>query len=175
MNKYLLEAFDAYPYDLVQTIESLDYALSYDEDCAHTWCLYGRLYAEQFQEYAKAIDYFETALQKDFQSVRVYPYYITTLLSNEDYEKAKKAIDFASGLKGIQKNRILYLKAIYFEYLEDYKQALSTLKESEKYSFNEEFKELLEETEKRIKAKEKPTKPENKGKEKVIKKTKKKK
>jgi hypothetical protein len=35
------------------------------------------------------------------------------LLNNEDYEEAKKLIDYAEKIKGIDKSRILYRKAIF--------------------------------------------------------------
>ncbi|MBP6238275.1 MAG: hypothetical protein KA270_13100 [Saprospiraceae bacterium] len=47
IDRYLVKALDAYPYNLEEAIESLDYALSGDNNNAATLCLYGRVYAEQ--------------------------------------------------------------------------------------------------------------------------------
>ena len=49
IDRYLVKAIDAYPYNLEEAIESLDYALSGDNNNAATLCLYGRVYAEQLQ------------------------------------------------------------------------------------------------------------------------------
>ncbi|CAG0906289.1 unnamed protein product, partial [Darwinula stevensoni] len=62
-------ALDAYPYNLEEAIESLDYALSGDNNNAATLCLYGRVYAEQLQDYATAKTYFQDALAADIKAV----------------------------------------------------------------------------------------------------------
>lgn len=160
MNKYLIEAMDSYPYDLTQTVESLEYALSYDDRCPHALCLYGRVYAEQLQEYDKAIDYFEEALQSNLYAIKVYPYYIQTLLQNEAYDKALKAIDFAMKIKGMDKGKILFAKALCFERQMDYETALKCLVESEIHSFDDDFKDLLAEVKQRIENKKSPKKSE---------------
>ena len=54
IDKYLFQALDNYPYSLEETVESLDYALSYDEKNTVALCLYGRLYAEQLKHYETA-------------------------------------------------------------------------------------------------------------------------
>lgn len=56
------------------------------------------------------------------------------LLNNEDYEEANKLIDYASKIKGIDKSRILYRKAIFFEKQEKFKKALKTLEKAKKNS-----------------------------------------
>lgn len=150
MNKYLMEALDSYPYDLTQTLESLEYALSYDAECAYSLCLYGRLYEEQLYDYNTAIYYYEQALKSDIYAVVVYPHFISALLKNEEYEKARKAIDFALKVKGIDKRQIIFLKAKLFEHLKKYEKALKTLKESEVYTFDNDHLDSLKETRTRI-------------------------
>ena len=51
IDKYLFQALDNYPYSLEETIESLDYALSYDSKNTTALCLYGRIQTEQLQNY----------------------------------------------------------------------------------------------------------------------------
>jgi uncharacterized protein YfaS (alpha-2-macroglobulin family) len=46
IDKYLFQALDNYPYSLQETVESLDYALSYDEKNTTALCLYARIEAE---------------------------------------------------------------------------------------------------------------------------------
>jgi hypothetical protein len=45
-DKYFLKAFDAFDYDMEELVESLDYALSHDEEHAPTLCLLGRTHGE---------------------------------------------------------------------------------------------------------------------------------
>lgn len=40
-DKYIFQALDAYPYNLEETVESLNYALSYDDKNAVALCLMG--------------------------------------------------------------------------------------------------------------------------------------
>ena len=158
MNKYLIEALDSYPYDITQTLESLEYALSYDGECAYGLCLYGRIYEEQLNDYTTAIHYYEQALRSDVYSIVVYPHLISALLKNEDYQKAKKAIDFALKVKGMDKRQIIFLKARMFEHTKKYSKALKALKESEEYTFDNDYQECLNATRTRILEKNKSRK-----------------
>ena len=62
VDKYLFQALDNYPYSLEETIESLDYALSYNNKNVMALCLYGRVQSEQLQDYEAAKVYFQEAL-----------------------------------------------------------------------------------------------------------------
>ena len=95
IDKYLFQALDNYPYWLEGTIESLDYALSYDDKNTTALCLYGRIHAEQLQDYEGAKNYFQQAISIDIHALEVYPYYIETLLSHEAYIKEVKLFGFA--------------------------------------------------------------------------------
>ena len=50
IDRYLCKAIDAYPYNLEDVIENLEYALSSDNNNAATLCLYGSVYAEQLHD-----------------------------------------------------------------------------------------------------------------------------
>jgi len=95
LNNYVLKAMDAYPYDLEETVENLNYALSYENHNAYALYLMGRLQAEQFGDYEKAKYYFAEALANKMDFIKVYPKYILVLIWNHDYEEAQKLIDFA--------------------------------------------------------------------------------
>jgi len=71
IDRYLCKALGAYPYNLEETIESLDYALSGNHNDVATLCLYGKVYAEQFQDYSTAKSYFQEALAADMGAVLV--------------------------------------------------------------------------------------------------------
>lgn len=152
VDKYTFQALDNYPYWLEGTIESLDYALSYDAKNTMALGLYGRIYAEQLLDYETAKQYFQEALGVNIHSLAIYPYYIQTLLLNEDYEEASKLIDFALTIKGINKAEILLKKVLLLERTNELKQALQFLKEVKISTFSNETYEI-DEVEKRLKAK----------------------
>lgn len=174
IDKYLFQAMDNYPYCLEETIESLDYALSYDDKNTTALCLYARIQAEQLFNYEEAKNYFQQALGININAIEVYPYYIQTLLANEDFEEAEKLIDFALTVKGINKVEILMKKIQLLEIKKEFKEAKQLLKEMKLVVVNNEYNYYLEETKARIKGKLELLKP-KKGKEKKAKKNKKKK
>jgi tetratricopeptide (TPR) repeat protein len=174
IDKYLFQAMDNYPYWLEGTIESLDYALSYNDKNPMTLCLYGRIQTEQLHDYEEAKRYFQEALAIDIQAVAVYPFYIDTLLLNEDYEEADKLIAFALTIKGINKVEIMLKKVLLLEKRVVFKKAFKDLKEIKLIVTNNEHNYQIEEIEKRLKAKKelvnskknkKTTGKKNKGKE----------
>ncbi len=165
IDKYLFQALDNYPYSLEETVESLDYALSYDAKNTTALCLYARIEAEQLQNYEAAKNYFQEALAITIDAVAVYPYYLETLLLNEDYEEATKLIDFALTIKGINKKAILLKKVQLFERQQNIKGALQLLKEVKLFSFDNETYEV-EQLETRLKAKKELQQPKKKSKKK---------
>ncbi len=174
IDKYLFQAMDNYPYWLEGAIESLDYALSYDDTNTMALCLYARMQAEQLLNYDEAKNYFQQALGININAIEVYPYYIQTLLANEDFEEAEKLIDFALTIKGINKAEILMKKIQLQETKKAFKEAKKLLKEMKLTVVNNEYNYYLEETKTRIKEKLELLKP-KKEKETKSKKNKKKK
>ena len=124
LDKYLLQALDAYPYNLDEVVESLNYALSYNEKNPMALCLLGQIHAESLRNYEVAKEYFQQALAEDMYTLEVYPKYINVLLWNEDYKEAEKLIDFALTVKGTDKAMLYLKKAILFEHKRKYKKAL---------------------------------------------------
>lgn len=158
-NNYIFKALDAYPYDLEEAIEALNYALSYDEKNTEALCLLGRIYSEKLRNYEVAKEYFCEALAVDITALNVYPHYINVLLWNEDFEEAERFIDFALGVKGSDK-AVLYLKkSILFEMKKSYKKALIELKYAKIHTYNNDFLDTIKETKERIKAKLPKKKP----------------
>ncbi|WP_428229239.1 tetratricopeptide repeat protein [Flavobacterium sp.] len=153
IDKYLFQALDNYPYSLEETIESLDYAFSYDAKNTMVLCLYGRIQAEQLWNYEEAKSYFQEALAINIHALEVYPYYIQTLILNEDYNEAQKLIDFALTIKGINKSEIYVKKAILFEVKQEFKNALAAIKEAKLCTLQFTFDSDITEVEKRIKGK----------------------
>ncbi|SHG74855.1 hypothetical protein [Flavobacterium johnsoniae] len=152
-DKYLFQALDNYPFWLEGTIESLDYAFSYDDKNTMVLCLYGRIQAEQLMNYEEAKSYFQQALSINIHALEVYPYYLKTLILNEDYEEAQKLIDFALKVKGINKSEIYIKKAILLEVQHKFKDALKEIKQAKLYSIQHDYDLGISEVEKRIKGK----------------------
>lgn len=152
-DKYLFQALDNYPFWLEGTIESLDYAFSYDDKNTMVLCLYGRIQAEQLMNYEEAKSYFQQALAINIHALEVYPYYLKTLILNEDYEEAEKLIDFALTVKGINKSEIYIKKAILLEIQHKFKDALKEIKQAKLHSIQHDYDSGISEVEKRIKGK----------------------
>ncbi|WP_456312646.1 hypothetical protein [Pseudomonas shirazensis] len=153
IDKYLFQALDNYPYWLEGTIESLDYAFSYNDTNTMVLCLYGRIQAEQLLNYEEAKSYFQQALAINIHALEVYPYYLQTLILNEDYEEAQKLIDFALTIKGINKSEIYVKKAILYEAGQKFKKALKEIKNAKICTLQPAFDSDITETEKRIQGK----------------------
>lgn len=153
VDKYIFQALDNYPYWLEGTIESLDYALSYNDKDTTALCLYGRVQTEQLQDYEEAKRYFQEALAINLYAVAVYPYYLDALLLNEDYEEAFKLIDFALTIKGTDKVTIQLKKVMLLEKQQKVKMALKLLKQIKLLITASDNLYEMEQTEKRLKAK----------------------
>lgn len=153
IDKYLFQALDNYPYSLEETIESLDYAFSYDNKNTMVLCLYGRIQAEQLMNYEEAKSYFQEALAINIHALEVYPYYLQTLIVNEDFEEAQKLIDFALTIKGVNKSMIFAKKAVLLEVQHKFKEALKEIKQAKLYSIQHDYDSGISEVEKRIKDK----------------------
>lgn len=153
IDKYLFQALDNYPYSLEETIESLDYALSYDDKNTMALCLYGRVYTEQLLQFEEAKNYFQKALSINVNALEVYGYYIETLLLNEDYDEAEKLIAFALTVKGSNKAEIGLKKVQLLERKKKFKKAKAMLKEVKLAAINNDYNYTIEETANRLKEK----------------------
>ena len=156
---YLFKAIDAYPYDLAETLESLNYALSYNENNAEALYLMGVVYAEQLHDYETAISYFEEAIAIKVELPKIYKSYINTLICTEEYEKAQKAIDFAKKLKGSDKAALLLYQGILYESQSKFKRAKKTYTAAVLSGLNNDFVRNAEEKLNRVKKKLKLTNP----------------
>ncbi|WP_438712076.1 tetratricopeptide repeat protein [Aquimarina muelleri] len=153
LDKYLFQALDAYPYNLEETVESLNYALSYDQRNPTALSLLGQIYAENLKNYETAKEYFQQALAEDIYAIDVYPKYINVLLWNEDYKEAEKLIEFALTVKGTDKAVLYVKKGLLFEQKKKYKKALKYLKLAKENTYNNLFIEEIKEEKERIKSK----------------------
>ncbi|HSD13275.1 MAG TPA: hypothetical protein VLB74_01365 [Flavobacterium sp.] len=166
IDKYLFQALDNYPYSLEETVESLDYALSYDDKNTIALCLYGRLYSEQLHRYEVAKEYFQQAIGIDIHALEVYVHYIQALILNEDFAEAEKLIDFALTVKGINKAEILLKRVLLLESQRKFEDALEAISEVKVTTFSNDTSYETENAEKRLKEKIDLLKDKKKGKDK---------
>ncbi|ULC59536.1 hypothetical protein MBM09_00820 [Flaviramulus sp. BrNp1-15] len=171
-NSYVFQALDAYPYNLEETLEALNYALSYNEKDAQALCLMGRVYAEQLKNYETAKHYFAEAVTQHMEMPKTYPYYIQTLLWNEDYVEAQKLLDFAQTVKGVDKALLELMQGILFEKLGQFKVAIKIFKRAKKTATNNGFIDYVDNELSRVKKKMNPKKKCKKKKKKLNKKRK---
>ncbi len=150
---YYLKAKAARGYDWDEVCESLNYALSYDENHCAALCLLGSVYARNLHQYEKAFECFDKVIALDNYYLDVYPMYTLYLIWADEIERATNLIAFALTLKGVSKGSLLWLSAYAAETQEHYQIALKYLKKSKKYSFNEDYFSFIEGEEKRIKKK----------------------
>lgn len=157
-NNYLFKALDAYPYELEETLEALHYALSYNAKDAQALCLMGRVYSEQLKDYETAKQYFAEAVAQHMEMPKTYPFYVQTLLWNNDYDEADKLIAFALTVKGTDKALLQLLQGILLEKQDKYKAAIKLLKAANKTATNNCFIEYVNNEISRVKKKIKPIK-----------------
>ena len=169
-NKYYFQALDNFPYNMQETIEALNYALSYEGQNAESLCLLGRVYAEVLKDYETAKDYFAEALQENMDSVSTPIPYIYCLINNDDFQEAEKLIDFALKIRGIDKATIYYQKSVILEKKGELKLALKEIKTAKVFTYNENLMSFLDSRKDFIKKKIKDAKPKKSKKEKSSKK-----
>lgn len=61
-HQYFLKAQDAFPFEMAEVLENLQYALSYDEECIGALCLMGKVQQEYLHYYESAERYLQQAL-----------------------------------------------------------------------------------------------------------------
>lgn len=152
-NNYVFKALDSFHYDTEETVEALNYALSYDAENTMALTLMGRVYTEKLYDYTAGILYFKQVLAIKINAFEVYEHFINALLWNEDIKEAEDFIDFALTVKGADKAVLYAKKSVLYEKLNNYKKALYFIKKAKDHTFNTPFMEIITEQKKRIKDK----------------------
>ena len=134
-NDFYLKALDSYPYDLPEFLESINYALSYDEDHADAHCLMGRFYWDQLCKHDQAAFHFEKALAADPRHLITCYHYSMMAIYVEEYEKAGRLIGFMANIKGVYKPALFYRRALIAERQKQLKEAKKLLKVAKTESF----------------------------------------
>ncbi len=152
-NFYFIKALDNYAYNFQESIEALNFALSYDEEHAGAHCLMGRLCFEYLDTYDQAEIHFKRALFYDKNCVQAYRYYIDLLIITEELDKAEKLIEKALLVKGINKPKMYYRIALIFEIRKMYTESKKHLKEAMSYCYDSAYADFLKGELKRLKEK----------------------
>lgn len=162
-DQYYLKAKDSVCYDWDEACESLNYAISYDETHCPSLTLLGIIYAKHLNNLEAAFTYFDKAIAADANYVEVYPEYIKALIWAEELEKAQKLIDYALNIKAIDKARILCSQAYIFEIHGAYKEGIKFIKEAKKVTYNDHFRNFLDNEKNRLKSKIEEASPKKKA------------
>ncbi len=139
--------------DWDEASESLNYALSYDENHCAALCLLGEIYARNLNQYTEAFECFDKVIAINSNFIAVYPKYANCLIWANEIERAFKLINFALTIKGVDKALLYCISAYGLEVSMNYKVAIKFLKEAKKHTYNDDYFSFIEDEEKRIKKK----------------------
>jgi tetratricopeptide (TPR) repeat protein len=135
-NNYVFKALDYFPHNLGDTMEALNYALSYDEKNITALILAGRVYAEYAYDYNKARYYFNKALEVDLNSPFVYPYLAQLHFDERNIASAKRVIQYGIKIKGADKSQLYQILALCYEFEGNCKKGIKTLKKALQFTFD---------------------------------------
>ena len=154
-DKYYFKAIEVYPYELEESMESLHYALSYNEEHVGALYLMARFYKEQLEDYDKAEEFLQEALSHDPKNIQVGMYYAHLNIYRRRYAKAKKMLNYLATLEDVDKANLYDLAAWSLESQKRYTEALIMLKRARLETFNSRLMNELDESIKRVKLKQK--------------------
>jgi len=152
-DQYYIKAIDNYPYNLEESVENLNYALSYGKDHAGVNCLMGRFYFEQLKDLETAEYYFQNALASDLSHLDTFVWYSMLLIQQRKFSSALKLINQSYKIKGVDLSVMFRLKALVYEYQKQYKKSIQLLKKAYQESFNEEDNQFIKSEIARVKKK----------------------
>lgn len=157
-DQYFLKGLENFNYDWEQSIENLNYALSYDPEHAAAHHLMGKLFEEQFYDYKKAEECYVNALASNPTHLPTCKDFAYLYLKLGKYKEALNLIEYYNSLEGKDIGSCHYLKAYYYEFQRMYPEALLELESAIEVAVNDAFIEMAEENMTRIKEKLKKTK-----------------
>lgn len=160
-DQYYLKAIDDYPYNLEESIENLNYALSYDPEHVGALYLMGRLFMEYLDESVKAEEYFQMAISINPTNHKVNCTYAKLLIIFRAYDKAEKLIQFTRDIKGSNPLELLRLEAFLNEHQRLYTHAVDLLEQAKEHAFDNGVIEDIEDDITRIRKKITSSQPYN--------------
>lgn len=148
-----IQALGAYPYELAECIEKLQYVLNATNEHPGAHYLLGKIYEEQLRDYKKARYHYEMALYIDHKFAPVYFQYADLLISLDEMEEALKVINIGLEIPGTDKASLLYLNGILYEHFEMYHLANEYYKKAKLSALNNDFTHFMDEQLNRVKEK----------------------
>ncbi len=154
-DSYYLKALNEYPWNPGQTMENLNYALSYDDGHARAHVLMGRLCMEVIKDYQEAEYHFEQALMADLDYVETYKWFSLLKIWMGAYAEANKLIEYGMQIDGMDIATMTHRKALIAEGTGHLKGARRLYKEAICQSICSQQIHLLQEEIQRIRTKQK--------------------
>jgi tetratricopeptide (TPR) repeat protein len=143
-DQFYLKAVGAYPHSLENVMESLRFALSYDNEHVGANHLMGRLYAEHLGDHDMAESCYKAAMASDPRAENVCLDYATLCVNMREFGKAEKLIDYAMNLKGVDMARIYHLTGMIMEVQGEYDAAIQHYTQAILESYNDECTKFME-------------------------------
>lgn len=132
--QYYLKAVDYYPYNLEFTIENIQYALGYDPDHPQALCLLGKIYMYQLKDYENAKRCFKQSIIADGNYPENYRLLSIIHIWKGEYSAANKLIEYALIKPGQNRESLLRIKSMLYEYKGDLREARLLLKRARELS-----------------------------------------
>lgn len=134
---YFLKAWDNYGYNSTEVVENINYALSYDEEHAPTWCLKGRLFMDELKNFQEAKRCFENAIFYNPTYIETYKYYTLLLIWTGEFEKAQIIINKGKRVKGMPLSYTIHRSALIHEFKGNIGEAIRIMKNGQMFSLNQ--------------------------------------
>ena len=142
-NRYYIKAREAYPWDLEEFVENIEYAYSSNNECPFTCVLLGKYNWEQLKYMDDARWYFEKAMSMEPSNLYVLEEYIDFCINIEEYTVASRLIEFAMKQRGADRAVLYRNNAIILENQRSYKWSLVFYKAAKLEALNSEFIESV--------------------------------
>lgn len=154
-DQYYLKATSSYPYDMEETLEQLNYALSCDPEHCQANCLMGRIFMYHLKQYDQAEYYFNQSIQSDMNYPESFKYLAVLNIWTGEYEKALKIMTYAFKIKGMNQCELLSYKALIYECTGRLSDCEVTLEKALDICLDPRFEEAIQKQVKRVKLKRK--------------------
>ncbi|NNF34958.1 MAG: hypothetical protein HKN68_12670 [Saprospiraceae bacterium] len=115
-DQYYLKALNEYPYNLGSMIENLQYAQSYDNEHAPSWCLLGQIHMYLLKDYRKAKHCYNQSIACDLNYRDAYKYLSLLYIWLGRYKQAKKVIQHGMKIPGMDQVIMSQHLAMVYEY-----------------------------------------------------------
>lgn len=129
-DQYYIKALSEYPFNLEESIENLQYALSHNQDHVGALYLMGCLYMEQLDEFDLAEEYFQAAIGVNPACFKVYCKYSLLMITIKNFKKAEKLIKYMYKIKGADLACVFQTEAFLCEHQKNFAKALMLLEKA---------------------------------------------